>query len=113
MSDMGYCKFCGSDAQPGFPFILECTEEERSEWKKTGVRPAVAGQDGCGERSLTAGVSPVEAAYRRGVQQALWMTRDMDAEDFKRVVELSGTFRYDGKIHQWYLDELIQEATTQ
>ena len=72
-------------------------------------QPEAISQDGLGERGQTPNTSPVEAAYRRGVQQAFFWAKRMEEDEIRRMCILAGTFRYDGKKHEYLLDEMEHE----
>ena len=101
------CKFCGALATERTPYPLDLTTVEHDEWMDTGKRVDSLSDDGMGERDLAPGMSPVEAAYRRGVCQALYWAKNRGSRsNLRRAASLSLKMRFDGKVHMAFLEEL-------
>ncbi len=104
---MRVCMFCGrEDPEGSAPYPLECEPEEHREWMASGKRPGAAEGDHMGERDLVPCVSPVEAAYRRGIAQALYRAVNMTRRERRLTASLAMEWRYDGQPHPAFLDQL-------
>ncbi len=102
------CRFCHADAQCDSKHTIEVTEDDLRLWIDRGWPPNSISQDGFGDRGLNPLQSPIEAAYRRGVCQALFAALDHEwsHDQLDRAVNLALEYRFDLNPHGALLHEL-------
>lgn len=102
------CRFCHADAQCDSKHTVEVTEDDLRLWVDRGWPPNSVSQDGFGDRGLNPLQSPIEAAYRRGVCQALSaaLHHEWYYDRLERAANLALEYRYDLSPHGALLHEL-------